>query len=140
MKTGPIVLLEDDADDKDLMEHILNSLEVANKLVWFDSCLDAWDYLCSTPDNPFLILSDINLPKQTGLEFKKRIDADPQLRRKSIPFIFYSTSASQSEVNQAYTEMTVQGYFLKKSSYEDIKKDLRIIIDYWKACRHPNTH
>lgn len=133
-------MVDDDADDKELMEHILNSLEVPNKLIWFDCSLDAWDYLCNTSDNPFLILSDINLPKQTGLEFKRRIDADPYLRRKSIPFIFYSTSASQPEVNQAYTEMTVQGYFLKKSSYEDLRKDISIIIDYWKACRHPNGH
>lgn len=57
---------------------------------------------------PLIILCDINLPGQTGLQFKKQIDNDDELRQQSIPFVFISTNASREPVTEAYTKMTVQ--------------------------------
>jgi CheY-like chemotaxis protein len=139
MKAGPIIVVEDDADDQKTFEEILVELHVPNKVLFFNSCLKAWEYLKETTDQPFIIFSDVNLPKQTGLEFKQRIDEDEYLRRKSIPFIFYSTSADQAVINKAYTTLSVQGFFKKSNSYKEIREDIRLIIDYWKSCRHPNT-
>ena len=138
-KAGPIVIIEDDIDDKDLFMEILKELNVPNTAVWFTRTEDAFDYLKSTTDQPFLIFSDVNLPKQNGIEFKRQLDSDPELRKKSIPFIFYSTSVAQKIVNEAYTKMTVQGFFQKANSYEEIKNNIRLIIGYWTACKHPNT-
>lgn len=139
MKSGPIIVIEDDADDKGLFEETIQELNISNKLIWFNNCDAAWDYLKSTPEQPFIIFSDVNLPRKNGIEFKRQIDNDEQLRRKSIPFIFYSTSVSQHIVNEAYTEMTVQGFFQKSNGYEEMKRNIKLIIDYWEACRHPNT-
>ncbi len=139
MKSGPIIIIEDDADDKDIMEDIIRELNVKNQLIWFSNCDDAWQYLKVTTEQPFIIFSDVNLPRQSGIEFKKQIDKDEQLRKKSIPFIFYSTAVNQQAVNKAYTEMTVQGFFQKHSSYDTMKNDLKLIIDYWTVCKHPNT-
>lgn len=97
------------------------------------------EYLKLTTEHPFVIFCDVNLPGQNGIEFKKNLDADPYLRKKSIPFIFYSTSADARSVNEAYTKMTIQGFFQKKDDYNDIKNDIRIILDYWKVCKHPNS-
>ncbi len=41
-KTGPIVLLEDDADDHGVLADILNELNIQNKLVWFTNDTDAF--------------------------------------------------------------------------------------------------
>jgi CheY-like chemotaxis protein len=138
-KSGPIVIIEDDTDDKDLFMEILKELEVRNEVTWFTKCEDAFEYLKTTKDQPFLIFSDVNLPKQNGIEFKRQLDSDETLRKKSIPFIFYSTSVAQKIVNEAYTQMTVQGFFQKANSYDEIKNNIRLIIDYWTACRHPNA-
>jgi len=35
MKHGPIILIEDDADDKDVFQDILKDLKVFNPVVWF---------------------------------------------------------------------------------------------------------
>jgi hypothetical protein len=35
--------------------------------------------------------------------------------------------------------MTIQGFFKKGDDYEQIKKDIRLILDYWSACKHPNS-
>jgi CheY-like chemotaxis protein len=139
MNSGPIIIIEDDEDDKELFEDVLKDLNVINKLVWFYSCIDAMVYLASSSEQPFVIFCDVNLPMQNGIEFKKMIDKNENLRKKSIPFVFYSTSVNQSIVNEAYMGMTIQGFFKKGDDYEQIKKDIRLILDYWSACKHPNS-
>ena len=138
-KSGPIIVLEDDADDKSIFEEILRDLEITNKLIWFTKTAETLEYLKTTSEQPFIIFSDINLPVQNGIDFKKELDTDEQLRKKSIPFVFYSTSVDQKTVNDAYTKMTVQGFFKKGNSYDEMKTDIKVIFDYWKTCKHPNT-
>lgn len=139
MKDGPIILIEDDVDDQEIFRDIVAELKVANELIIFDNCPDGFKYLKATPEQPFVIFCDVNLPVQNGMEFKKQIDADPELRKKSIPFIFYSTTVTQEAVNEAYTKLTVQGFFKKKENFQDIKSNIKLIMDYWKECKHPNT-
>jgi CheY-like chemotaxis protein len=137
-RNGPVVIIEDDVDDEDILKEVLQELKVENKVICFEDSPEAWNYLKTTTDKPLIIFCDLNLPKQTGLDFKKQIDADQHLRKKSIPFIFYSTAGSQETVDEAYTKMTVQGFFIKGNKYDEIKKLVRIILDYWLICRHPN--
>jgi CheY-like chemotaxis protein len=139
MKSGPIIVIDDDDDDRTIFESVLDELVVDNKRLWFTSCKDAFDYLLKTDEQPFVIFCDVNIPGVAGIEFKRQIDKDPSLRKKSIPFIFYSTSVDQATVNEAYTQMTVQGFFQKKDRYDEVKKDIKLILDYWHECRHPNT-
>lgn len=139
MNTGAIIVIEDDEDDKDILLDVMKELNVTNPLIWFKNSFDAMNYLQSMTEQPFFILCDINLPKQNGIEFKKTIDQDKQLRKKSIPFIFYSTAANQKLIEEAYTEMAVQGFFQKSTSFEEIKRTVRLIMDYWSACKHPNS-
>jgi CheY-like chemotaxis protein len=138
-KSGPIILVDDDHDDVDIMIEVLKELEVTNKLINFTSGPEAFTYLKASEEQPFIIFCDVNLPGETGIEFKYRIDHDPQLRQKSIPFVFYSTSANQLAVNEAYTKMTVQGFFKKGNNYTEIKKIVSLVLDYWTLCKHPNT-
>jgi response regulator RpfG family c-di-GMP phosphodiesterase len=138
-RSGPILLIEDDSDDKMIFEMIIRELEIPNQMIWFDNTMDAFKFLCTTSESPFLIFCDINLPGQNGLDFKKQVDDVPELRKKSIPFMFFSTTASQEDINEAYTQMTVQGFFKKGYDYEGMKNLIKTIFEYWTVCRHPNT-
>lgn len=135
---GPIIILEDDPDDQELLTEALQESDTENKLIFFTNGQDAYDYLMETTDQPFLILSDVNLPVMNGLDFRKMINENDYLRQKSIPFIYFSTSAEEASVNKAYL-MNVQGFFVKQSRFEDLKNSMRIIMDYWKLCKHPNN-
>jgi CheY-like chemotaxis protein len=139
MKSGPIILIEDDADDEDVFEEVLTDLKIPNRLIWFTAADEAFIYLKKTSDQPFIIISDINIPGKSGIEFKRMIDEDPILRKKSIPFVFYSTAAEQAAVNEAYTQLTVQGFFKKSNSYGETKSTIGMILEYWKICKHPNA-
>lgn len=138
-KSGVIVIVEDDIDDQKFLGEIFQELELPNEIKWFETAESALEYVSDTFQSLFIIISAINLSGRSGLEFKKDIDADPVLRRKSIPFVFYSTTANQEDVNEAYTNMSIQGFFKKGPDYDNAKNAIRIIVDYWKLCKHPNT-
>lgn len=73
-----------------------------------------------------------------GLELRRHIISDDFLRKKSIPFIFYTTGVSKDSVDMAY-DLTVQGFFQKANSMTEIKNLVELIINYWLNCKHPNT-
>jgi CheY-like chemotaxis protein len=139
MISGPIVLVEDDADDVEIFNEVLKDLKIPNEVVHFNNPSDAYHFLASYAEQPYIIICDVNLPRMSGMEFKTKLDANETLRKKSIPFVFYSTSAEKKYVTEAYLQLTVQGYFRKSQSYQEIKNQVRIIFEYWKACQHPNS-
>jgi CheY-like chemotaxis protein len=136
--TGPIIIIEDDQDDQEFITGVFKNLEITNELRFFRNGEEALNYLRITTDQPLLILCDVNMPGINGLEFREAINSDEYLRRKSIPFIFLSTSAASYAVRQAY-DLNVQGFFQKQNSLQDLQSLVKLIIDYWKTCKHPNS-
>ncbi len=136
--SGPIIIIDDDIDDQEILETVFASLQIENPTVFFSSCEEALRYLETTTDKPFIILCDINLPRMNGFELRQKINEDQFLREKSIPFVFWSTTAHPDAVKKAY-DLTVQGFFKKKGNMQDIADEVRIVLDYWKSCVHPNS-
>lgn len=136
--SGPIIVVEDDEDDQLIIASVLQELEVRNEIIMFARGEDVLNYLFETKDKPFVILSDVNMPGMTGTELRARINESDYLRRKSIPFIFFTTYAQKAAVENAY-EMMVQGYFEKPSQLDDLRNMIHVIIQYWTLCRHPNS-
>ena len=135
---GPIIVIEDDEDDREFYSETLNNLQIENEIIFFARAEEAYQFLEVTASKPLVILSDINLPGMSGIDFKKRIQENPFLRSKSIPFIFLTTSSDKKSVIIAY-EMMVQGYFVKPNSVTELSSLLAQIIGYWKICKHPNS-
>jgi two-component SAPR family response regulator len=81
-KSGPIIIVDDDVDDKSLLEEVLKELGLSNNIIWFVTADPAFEFLKTTSEQPFLIFSDVNLPGKNGIEFKREIDEDKQLRKK----------------------------------------------------------
>ena len=135
-ENGPIIVIEDDYDDQELLKEIFSELKVSNVLKFFNSCLGAFEYLLDAVEKPFLVLSDINLPAMTGLELCRKIRNDESVNLKSIPFVFLTTTSDQRVIAEAYT-MNAQGFFVKPSSIGELKNLIHVIVNYWKVCRRP---
>jgi CheY-like chemotaxis protein len=136
-RRGPIIIIEDDPDDQEVLQTVFESLGYHNKIVFFEDGYDALDYLTKTSIEPFIIFSDINLPRLSGIELRAKIHQNEDLRLKSIPYLFFSTSAEQKHVIDAYSK-SVQGFFIKPSDINGIKDMIRTIIEYWLKCVSPN--
>ncbi len=136
-KTGPIVVIEDDLDDQEILTEIFKELDYGNKLIFFGDSIQALEYLTDTDIEPFLVLSDINMPKLNGMELREKIHNNEDLRLKSIPYLFFSTSAEQKHVIDAYSR-SIQGFFVKPTNYKKLKEIIVKIVEYWQECESPN--
>ena len=136
-KRGPIVIIEDDTDDQEILSDIFKELDYNNKLIFFADSVQALEYLTDTEIEPFLVLSDINMPKLNGLELREKIHNNEDLRLKSIPYLFFSTSAEQKHVIDAYSR-SIQGFFVKPNNIDKLKNVIVKIVEYWQECESPN--
>ena len=100
-QNGPIIIVEDDPDDIEIYETIFDELGLKNRLLFFMNAALALDYLKKMEVSPFLIICDINMPTMHGLALREIITEDQELCKKSIPFVFMSTSASKNEIEMA---------------------------------------
>lgn len=136
-KNGPIIIIEDDEDDQDILFEIFKDLSYSNELIFFADSIQALEYLTNVDVEPFLVLSDINMPKLNGMELREKIHNNEDLRLKSIPYLFFSTSAEQKHVIDAYSR-SIQGFFIKPGNYDKLKKVIVKIVEYWQECESPN--
>ena len=135
-KSGPIIVIEDDLEDQQILDEIFKNLAVPNKIIFFSDGNDALQYLVTTEDHPFLILSDINMPRIDGFEVRNRIWKNEEMKSRFIPYLFFTTSVDKKAVDDAYN-MSVQGYFVKPATMAEMQNSLKTIIDYWQECYSP---
>ena len=136
-KNGPIIIIEDDSDDQELLAEVFNKLNYGNKIIFFSDGEKALEYLNTSPERPFLILSDINLPKLDGIALRRKLKTDERLSNKCIPYLFFSTAINQQTVIDAYSQ-SVQGFFVKQASMVELEKTISAIMEYWRRCAAPN--
>ena len=136
-KSGPIVVIEDDADDQEIMRTIFDDLGYSNLIIYFSDGEEALKYLIETRIKPFLILSDINMPRLSGFELREKIWLNENLNLKCIPYLFFTTTSSQKAVINAYSQ-SAQGFFIKPNTIGKLEATLKRIIEYWQECEAPN--
>jgi CheY-like chemotaxis protein len=136
-KKGPIIIIEDDLDDQQFLADVFEQLQYPNEIIFFGDGEEALDYLTATTIEPFIIFSDINMPKLNGIELRAKVHENEDLRMKSIPYLFFSTVAQQKHVVEAYSK-SVQGFFVKPSDFIKMKAMVKNIVEYWQDCVSPN--
>jgi CheY-like chemotaxis protein len=133
---NPWLLVEDDEVDQLLFTKAYKEAGIANPLIIKCNGEEALNFLRQSENYPFMIISDINMPRMNGLELLKEIKSDMHKKLKNIPFIIFSSSTSESEVERSY-EFGVQGYFQKPIKQVEFVKIVSQIKNYWTACEHP---
>jgi DNA-binding NarL/FixJ family response regulator len=138
MTSGPIILIDDEKDDISFLTEALTELNVRNKIVAFNSAEAALNYFETADEKPFLVICDINMPRVSGFELRKKLHARQRFWTGTFPFVFLSTGGGNAVINDAYS-MTVQGYFIKPTKLDELEEMLKSIISYWTWCKHPNV-
>jgi len=131
MTNSPIVIVEDDEDDCEILVDVFKEIGVTNEFRCFLHPVEALAYLKTTTEVPFLIISDINMPLMNGLAFKKVIDLDTTISNKRIPFVFLSTAKENNLIDESF-HLSVQGYFQKPNDVNSLKEIAKAIVVYWK--------
>ncbi|HEY4109338.1 response regulator [Puia sp.] len=91
LKYKKIVLVDDDADDRQIFDEILREIDPEAEVVNAENGLEMVAMLDKMPDDqlPDMIILDQNMPKMTGKESLVFLKESP--RYKSISTIVYST-------------------------------------------------
>jgi CheY-like chemotaxis protein len=137
-KNGPIIVIEDNQDGHVLLSGVFAKLGYKNKVLYFFDGQQALNYLKDTDINPFLILSDTNMPRLDGFALRDKIQIDAGLQARCIPYLFFSTAVSQEIVVKAYS-LSAQGIFIKQHTQAELEKTIFLIMEYWKRCAAPNN-
>lgn len=136
-KSRPVLIIEDDVDDQEIISEIFTQLKYPNELFFFGNAELAFDYLSNTETIPFLILSDINMPRMDGFQLKKKIVNECRRQVKAVPFLFFSTASGKKSVHEAF-DLSIQGYFVKQHSIQELQQTISVIMEYWNRCILPN--
>ena len=78
-----------------------------------------------TPD---LVLLDLNMPKLSGYDVLKSVQADPDLAR--IPVVVLTTSEAERDVFQSY-DLGASGFVTKPVDIERLFTAIHGVQDYW---------
>jgi CheY-like chemotaxis protein len=133
---APILMAEDDEDDRMMAEKAFRENRIANPLVTVANGADLLDYLrqkgkfadSAASPRPCLILLDLNMPKMDGREALKHIKADEKLMR--IPVVIITTSKAEEDILVSYN-VGANSYITKPITFEGLVKTIKTIKDYW---------
>ena len=131
MAESPVFIVDSDVEDKELIEDAWQELGFPNKLYFFSNAEEVIHELEKGDRAPFLIISEIDLPKISGLELKQYLLNHKSTNFKSIPFVFLTGTPSQVQIEQAY-HLCTNGLFIKSDSFSKLKQQLVDIIKYWR--------
>ena len=135
-KKGPIVVIEDDVDDQEILQEIFDRLAYENEILFFTDGNKAFEFINDPTSKPFIILSDVNMPKMDGFELRNKMFTNQHSQQRHVPYLFFTTGTHRKAVVDAYA-LSVQGFFIKPSNIAALESTLKKIIDYWQECISP---
>ncbi len=128
-----ILLVEDDEVDVKALKWAFDKLKVANPLAIARDGIEALEMLRELP-RPYLIITDINMPRMNGIELLRKIRESDEFR-DSIVFVLTTSNDEQDKID-AY-DLNVAGYMLKTDMGTSFQRAISLIDNYWKVVEFP---
>ena len=121
-----ILLIEDNADDVELLRRALKKNALDHQMVVANDGQTALDKLQTLV--PDLVLLDLHLPGLSGLEVLEKLRANA--RTKLLPVVVLTTSAEASDVTESY-KRGANGYVRKSIDFTAFLSVTKAIDAYW---------
>jgi CheY-like chemotaxis protein len=139
-----ILIAEDDENDAFIVKRALQEAGVNCPVHFCKDGLEARAFLCGEApyvdrqqfNSPWLLITDLKMPRMTGLELLKWLRGHAECGL--IPTIVLSASGQTSDIQEAY-RLGANSYLVKPSSYKDLVEAMRLIVGYWGICAKPAT-
>ena len=136
MSIGAVWIIDNDTEDQDIVRAIWEELGFPNELALLKSAEEAFVRLTESEKAPFIIISALHFAGMDGFELRRRLLETHSKKFKSVPFIFWTTHATEEQITQAY-DLSVHGFFVKEGSFRDLKETFQSIINYWLKSKMP---
>ena len=123
-----ILLVEDNQADAILLQEALRQAQVDHPVDVVTDGEKALHYLATVPEEPALILLDLNLPRMDGREVLKMVKSNPATRE--IPVIILTTSSAPPDIELAY-DRGANAYVRKPLGIDRLTDAASAIRDFW---------
>jgi CheY-like chemotaxis protein len=135
-KSISILIADDDADDRMLIEDAFRESRLSNPLHFAENGEELLHFLRGqgkfegrdVSHLPKLILLDLNMPKMDGRTALKHLKADPALRR--IPVVVLTTSKAEEDILRTY-DLGVSSFITKPVTFQGLVDVVRALNNYW---------
>ena len=128
-----ILLVEDDEVDIMALRRAFEKLRIVNPVHLASDGVEAWEMLPSLP-RPFLVITDINMPRMSGLELLKKIRESKDFH-DSVVFVLTTSNDDEDKFN-AYN-LNATGYILKSDVRSSFTRAIELVENYWKVVELP---
>jgi len=128
---NPVILIEDNSFDAELIMEVLRAQNVVKELLWLKDGEEALQFLQNGKLlhlNPKFILLDLKLPKVGGIEILKEIKHHPQA--KLIPVVVLTSSEQSTDRFVSY-QTGANSYVVKPIDYDEFKLAIEEVGLYW---------
>ena len=129
-----ILLVEDDEVDIKALRRAFEKLRIANPIRVAHDGAEAWEMLPEIP-RPFLIITDINMPRMNGLELLRKV-REEEAFHDSVVFVLTTSNEDQDKFD-AYN-LNVTGYMLKSEMGASFTRAIELVENYWRVVELPN--
>lgn len=134
MNSGPILLIEDNADDELLTIRAIKKNNILNQVIVAHDGKEALELLFAKGENkcqacePKVILLDLNLPKISGLDVLKAIREDQ--RTNTYPVVILTSSKEEEDIKKSYT-LGANSYIRKPVDFDQFTDTIKQLGSYW---------
>lgn len=121
-----ILIVDDDDGHALLIQEQLEDSGIHNSITRFRDGAEVWAFLSGEgasphrdPEQPYLLLLDIRMPRMDGVEVLRRIKASEALR--TLPVIMLTTTDDPREVAECYA-LGCNSYVTKPVNFDDFSE------------------
>ncbi len=130
-----ILLAEDNAYDVELTLEALSENNLANQVDIVNDGVQTMEYLryegkyaSREKGNPAVILLDLKMPRQDGLETLAEIRRDEKL--KMIPVVILTSSKEERDLVKGY-ELGANAYVVKPVDFDTFRECVKLVGGFW---------
>lgn len=135
-----ILLIEDRDEEIEAVKEAISQTRITNRMIVAKNPAEALMYLrqcaCVGPfeesdldhPGPGLILLDVNMEAQRGLDVLHDLRTDPKLM--TIPIVILTNSLEETDLTCTMAH-GVTGYFLKPMDANQLRKVIRDVDEHW---------
>jgi two-component system response regulator len=134
VRSGHILLVEDNSDDVALTQRALKSHNITNEVIVARDGVQALEYLFGkdgtggAEELPAVVLLDLKLPRVNGMEVLKRIRAEE--RTKALPVVILTSSDEERDVVDGYS-LGANSYVRKPVDFVEFTQAAKQLGLYW---------
>jgi DNA-binding response OmpR family regulator len=125
-----ILVAEDDADDRFLIETAFKEKGYTDKLDFVENGIELMSYLDDSKSDsmPRIILLDLNMPKKDGREVLYELKHHHLFKR--IPIVVFTTTKNEKEIARCY-DLGANTYIVKPTTFDELLFIVEQIHSYW---------